>query len=68
MGLLYLYSDILQLFKLEFKYVDTGTQNSVHFTFWLRLYRYLYKINIFPLLLVSLVDGMYVPDIAPGTI
>jgi len=56
------------LFIIQFKYVDNETQDSIHFTFWLRLYRCLYKTNISPLLLVLISDGMYVPDIVPGAI
>jgi len=61
-----MYSALLLI--LHFKYVDTETQDSVHFTFWLRIYQCLYKTNIFPLLLVRIFEGMYVPDIAPCTI
>jgi hypothetical protein len=56
------------LFVIQFKYFDTETQESVHFTFWLRIYRCRYKTNIFPVLLVRRFDGMYVPDIAHSTI
>jgi len=56
------------LFILQFKYVGTETRESLKFTFWLRIYQCQYKTNIFPLLLVLIFGGMYVPDFAPGTI
>jgi hypothetical protein len=60
------YSSVL--FILQFKYVDIETQESVHFTFWLRIYQCQHIKNIFPMLLVRVFGGTYVPGIAPSTV